>query len=201
MLKSIKKISLTATAVVLLMGNITAPEGSFYEDSSDFNLISSELESGWGWGFSKAHADCQDASSPDECYGVTYSPPDTYWDRDTQQDTIYDDTEGGDSGGGGNGGGNDGNQTTPEEQIKEECIIKANGDYTQCQNSANYLANTIFNSCRADAGILNIPLKLLNMDLDLGEMLLECQQEKDDQSFRGHSICNAKNTEALLQCS
>ena len=53
----IKKIMPSTIAIALSMGNITPPtKDDFYEDDSDFHKISSGLNTGWGWGISKAHA-------------------------------------------------------------------------------------------------------------------------------------------------
>lgn len=128
----IKKTTKVAISIALVMGNITPPSDNYYEDDHDFDLVSNELKSGWGWGFNKAFAWCHDqATSSQECYVVTGKRPrDTVF-RDTSE-FVKDEpirTQG--------GSGGSGSKANPSNNEKAEkcrkCELKADVIFSKCE--------------------------------------------------------------------
>lgn len=193
-------MALSATAVALFMGNITSPSNdNYYEDDSAFHQITSGLSSGWSFSSNKAEAfACE--TDDQHCEHVT-----VYGDSDggmqIPSDVYHQDNPGGDVDPEDGGSGDDGGGTaTTEADAKEICQISAQGGYETCINTGNHIANTLFNSCKVESEIINLPWKLYQIDVDMAEALLECQQEKDDYLYRANGICIENKTSDLLTC-
>lgn len=103
---------------------------------------------------------------------------------------------GGDQGeGGSNGDGGDNTGPDP----KTICENEANRSFEKCINSNNHLSETIFNSCKSTGGILGMALKQIEAE-GLLDVLLGCNQEKIDQTYRGNNICIDNKYDALNTC-
>ena len=154
-MKAIKNITLqSAIALTLMTGNITGPSNTeFYEDDASFHKTSAQLTSGWGWGFNKAYAACEDevsvdndATAPEECIEVIGDQLDeSSYDVSVSEESSY----GGNSGGGGGGGssGEGDNEPPPksEEEIEEckeevdDLVWDCKATYTQFNAGINIL--------------------------------------------------------------
>ena len=127
-MKTIKSITLqSAITLTLMTGNITGPSNAeFYEDDASFHKTSAQLTSGWGWGFNKAYAACEDeeeqsvdddATAPDECIDVIGEELDeSSYDVSVTEESSY----GGNSGGGGGGPSDEGEGDNEPPKAEEE---------------------------------------------------------------------------------
>jgi hypothetical protein len=115
----IGSLTKVALVVTLMMGQVTPPASNsdYYEDDGDFNVVSSALSGGWGWGLNKAHASCDTNESTEPCVDVIVEPlPDEPW----QHDSGDGNTGGGDGDEGGGAGSSDGDDTPEPEPMSAE---------------------------------------------------------------------------------
>ncbi|WDE10772.1 hypothetical protein [Thalassomonas haliotis] len=133
----------------------------------------------------------------------------------------------GGSGGTGNAGGGDGGvsgatsgstPSTPKEEEKEEeeeeeveetekneadkkevCIIEANGEFAQCQNTATYKAKTTYNECKQSAAPTNVASSVVGAG-DVTDAIYSCTQKHDDRYFTLNALCIETRTNDLKDC-
>ncbi|MFT4924144.1 MAG: hypothetical protein ACI8WB_000222 [Phenylobacterium sp.] len=130
-----------------MMGQVTPPTGGsgYYEDDGDFNVASSALREGWGWGLNQAYATCDTYQGTEPCEDIFGENPPNWWE---ETGSIYPGgTTGGTGSGSGDGssgsGGGSGGSTDPETPPTlpplEECKMGALEDKGDCYTIADVL--------------------------------------------------------------
>ena len=68
--------TLVKSAVVgaLMLGNIAPPDDNYFESDADFNNLTSQLTTGWGW-FKLSTANARACTSRIECIGIIGTTP------------------------------------------------------------------------------------------------------------------------------
>ncbi len=202
-------VSKTALVVALFVGNVNITQkntNDYYEDDSDFNVVTSVLQGGWGWGINKAYASCEtetDVSSQEECIEIHGYPQDEdtaftlYGDpfEDTafglEQDSSY-------SSGG--GGSTTTTQTMSDEERKArlytQCLLDAASLYGPCVADTTELLEDLKFVCNMEASVLGWYNKVAGLIA-----LTACFEayKYDKRNIAGN--CQADVDEAQESCS
>lgn len=140
-----------------MTGNITGPSNTeFYEDDVNFHEVSAQLTSGWGWGFNKAYAACEDeqsldddATTPDECIDVYGDPVEesSHQESSSEASSGGGGSDGGAGGGAGSEGEGDGTPEAPPEETPEECREEVGKLVQQCKDTYFYYGSALGAGC------------------------------------------------------
>jgi hypothetical protein len=154
---TIGKVTKTALAVVLLMGQVTPPAANYYEDDGDFNTVSTGFSTGWGWGLNKAYADCDDISDYSAAQACKMERIRVEGEQITYEDTFEfpdDPFDGGytgeDIGGTYSGGGDIEAPSSNVEMTTAECVVMVSAGLADCEKQikdaisvGQYTCNTL----------------------------------------------------------
>ncbi|WDD98496.1 hypothetical protein [Thalassomonas actiniarum] len=86
-----------------------------------------------------------------------------------------------------------------EADRKEICMIEANGEFAQCQNTATYEAKTTYNECKQSAAASNVASSVVGAG-EVTDVIYSCTQKHDNRYFTLNSLCIEAQTNALKGC-